>query len=179
MDDPEQRAHLLARIDAAEARLRHLVTASTPGLTDPDQATGERWEAGQVWAHVAEFVGYWLAELERVVAGARVAAGSAPIPYGRTRTDPGRIAAIERDRHEDPRALLRRTTDGIALVRSFLAELPPDSWQAVGLHPTRGRQTVATIVEHSLVSHLEEHADQLEGLAHQGASPSSPRSPAG
>jgi hypothetical protein len=146
-----------------------------PGLTDPDQATGERWEAGQVWAHVAEFVGYWLAELERVAAGA--ADGSAPVPYGRTKTDPGRIAAIERDRHEDPHALLRRATDGIAAVRSFLAPLAPDGWDAVGLHPTRGRQTVATIVEDSLVGHLEEHADQLEGLARQNASPSAPRSP--
>ena len=175
MDDPEQRVHLLDRLDAAEARLRHLVAASTPGLTDPDLSTGERWEAGQVWAHVAEFVGYWLAELERVVAGA--AGGSAPVPYGRTKSDPGRIAAIERDRHEDPRALFRRATDGIAQVRPFLAALPSDGWESEGLHPTRGRQTVAMVVEDSLVGHLEEHADQLEGLARQSASPSTPRSP--
>lgn len=157
------RAELLARLDAVESRFVRLVATPTPGLTEPDAGTGERWEAGQVWAHVAEFVGYWLGELERVVAGD----GGAPVPYGRTKTDPGRIAAIERDRHDDPRALLVRATDGLARLRAFLVDLPPSGWEVAGLHPTRGSQTVARIVEDSLVSHLEEHADQLDGLTRQ------------
>ncbi len=161
-DGSSSPADLLARLDAVEARLARLVATPTAGLTEPDAGTGERWEAGQVWAHIAEFVPYWLGELQRVAAGS----GSPdPVPYGRTKTDPRRIAAIERDRREDPRALLRRTTDGIVRVRMFMRELPADRWTSMGLHPTRGEVRVSVILRDSLVGHLEEHADQLAGLA--------------
>jgi hypothetical protein len=164
----QTRDKLLARLDAVEARLNHLVATPTPGLTEPDEGTGERWEAGQVWAHIAEFVPYWLVELERVVGGGRGPGAADSVPYGRTKTDPVRIAAIERDRREDPRALLRRATEGIAELRRFMRGLPAAGWDAVGLHPTRGEQRVDRILEDSVVGHLEEHADQLEGLARQG-----------
>lgn len=166
-DPSAARDELLRRLDAVEARLNHLVATPTPGLTEPDEGTGERWEAGQVWAHVAEFVPYWLVELQRVVAGGRAPGAADPVPYGRTKTDPVRIAAIERDRREDPRALLHRATEGIARVRAFVRELPAEAWSFVGLHPTRGEVPVERIVEGSVVDHLEEHADQLEGLARQ------------
>lgn len=162
---------LLARLDAVQKRLNHLVATPTPGLTEPDPATGERWEAGQAWAHIAEFVPYWLGELERVTAGRRETgmAGDSgqpePVPFGRTKSDPGRIAAIERDRHEDPRALLRRTGDGIEHARTFMRDLPPSDWATLGRHPTRGKMDVAAILADFVVGHLEEHADQLEGLA--------------
>jgi hypothetical protein len=159
------RDELLGRLDAVEARLDRLVATATPGLTEPDEGTGERWEAGQVWAHIAEFVPYWLVELERVVAGGRAPGAADPVPYGRTKTDPGRIAAIERDRREDAHALLSRATEGIARVRAFVRELRPETWSVVGLHPTRGEVPVERIVEGSVVEHLEEHADQLDGLA--------------
>lgn len=170
MAETDVHAALVARLDAVEERLRRLVAAPTPGLTEPDPGTGERWEAGHVWAHIAEFVPYWLAEMERVVAGAMPAAagmpeGGSPVLYGRLKTDPGRLAAIERDRREDPVALLRRATEDIARVRAFARGLSREAWQAVGLHPTRGGQTIGTILEASVVGHLEEHADQLEGLA--------------
>ena len=163
-----RRPDLLSRLDAVEGRLFRLVAARTPGLTQPDEATGERWEAGQVWAHIAEFVPYWLGEMERVVAGGKEPGAPDPVPYGRTKTDPGRIAPIERDRREDPRALLRRASDGIARARAFAGALPEGGWRAVGLHPTRGEQTIAAILQDSLVSHLEEHADQLDGLVGHG-----------
>ena len=53
---------LLARLAAVERRLADLAARETPAdaLTDPDDATGERWEAGQAWAQLAEFPGYWL-----------------------------------------------------------------------------------------------------------------------
>jgi hypothetical protein len=165
-DEPAHR-RLLGRLDAVEARLTRLVATPVAGLTDADEGTGERWEAGQVWAHIAEFVGYWLDELQRVVAGAKSPDDPDPVRYGRTKTDAGRIAAIERDRREDPRAMLARATDDIARVREFLRDLPPDAWSYVGLHPTRGEVPVERIVSGSVVEHLEEHADQLDGLARQ------------
>src|SRR5206468_13127344 len=86
------------------------------------------------------------------------------IPFGRTKADPGRIAAIEDERRTDPAELLRRVTNEIAEVRSLLADLPEESWGARGLHPTRGEMTLPAIIERFLVDHLEEHADQLDGL---------------
>jgi len=99
---------LLARLADAERRLvEHADDPLPGGLTEPDPGAEERWEAGQVWAHLAEFPAYWLTQAERVIAQPT----NAPIPFGRVKTDAARIAAIERDRHTDPAALLARVLD--------------------------------------------------------------------
>jgi hypothetical protein len=154
----------LDRLRAVQRRLDdHAAAGPPPGLTEPDPGGTERWEAGQVWAHLAEFPAYWLGQIQHILE--RRAAGDAePIPFGRVKTDPGRIAAIERDRHEDPVALLGRVRDGIAATVSQLEALPADAWQARGLHPTRGEMTPAEILDRFIVNHLEEHADQLDLL---------------
>lgn len=156
---------LLERLAAAERRLVDHTAADDsglpPGLTDPDPGATERWEAGQVWAHVAEFPGYWLEQIRQVIAHA---AEEASPSFGRTRTDPGRLAAIERERHTDPRALLARVRDSLAEVTDTVRSLPDAAWTVRGLHPTRGDMSVADILERFVVSHLEEHADQLDGL---------------
>ena len=47
-----------------ERRLaEHAARPLPAGLTDPDPGAEERWEAGQVWAHLAEFPGYWLDQI--------------------------------------------------------------------------------------------------------------------
>ena len=153
--------HFLTRLDAVEQRLAaHAAAPPPPGLTDPDPPTGERWDAGQVWAHLAEFLPYWRRELDAVVG-----AGSAePVPFGRTKADAGRIAAIERRRHEDPAALMREVAGHVAEWRAWLAALPERGWDAVGAHPTLGDLDMDAMLTHFVVGHLEEHADQLDGL---------------
>src|SRR3984893_13850500 len=96
-------AAVLRRLDAVRERLGALATRDAPhgALTAPDPPTGERWEAGQVWAHLAEFIPYWMGEATQVIADGL----GAPAPFGRTKADAGRLAAIERDRARD-RALL-------------------------------------------------------------------------
>ena len=106
-------------------------------------------------AHVAEMLPYWVEQVELVVAGERV-------PFGRTRTDPGRLAAIERDRREDPARMLDRVDDGVGGVLALLERLDGDALARSGRHPTLGDMTAATIVDRFLVDHLEEHAAQLE-----------------
>ena len=59
--------------------------------------SGERWDRGQVWAHLAEFIPYWIAQAGPVLRGQ---ASGEPVPFGRTKSDPERIGAIERDRRE-------------------------------------------------------------------------------
>jgi hypothetical protein len=152
---------LLARLAEAERRLSEHADAPLPaGLSDPDPGAEERWEAGQVWAHLAEFPGYWLGQLQSVLA----LPTNQPVPFGRVKTDPGRLEAIERDRHGDPRALLERVRSSLAEVSEVVRALPDEAWRLRGAHPMLGEMTVERIVDHFIVAHLEEHADQLDGL---------------
>jgi len=160
----ETRDPLVARVGDAERRLAdHARGPLPPGLTDPDPGAEERWEAGQVWAHVAEFPGYWLGQVRSILT-ARAAGAAEPIPFGRTRTDPGRIAAIERDRRTDPAALLTRVRSSLTEAVDTMRALPDTHWAARGLHPSRGEMAVSEILERFVVAHLEEHADQLDTL---------------
>ena len=157
-------ADLVARLGSVAERLTALAdTEAPPGaLTDADANTGDRWEVGQAWAHLAEFPAYWLEQINRVLAASTADGGA--VPFGRTQSDPGRLAAIERDRTTDRDRLLERVTDGIAAARNRIEHLRERDWSARGLHSSRGEMTVAEIVERFLVAHLEEHADQLEKL---------------
>ncbi|MFN2483488.1 MAG: DinB family protein [Candidatus Limnocylindria bacterium] len=157
---------LLDRLADVERRLAaHAHATVTPGaLTDADQATGERWEAGQVWAHLAEFPAYWLDQIARVLEARRSGTMDA-VPFGRTKTDPGRIAAIERARTTDRRRLMEHVAAGISATRVRLAALSDDEWSAGGSHPTLGEMPVSEAVERFIIGHLEEHAEQLDGLA--------------
>ncbi len=153
----------LARLDAVEARLAALAELSPPpdALTGADPSTGERWDRGQVWAHLAEFIPYWIAQ-SRPILEAQPAAE--PVRFGRTKADPERIGAIERDRREPVAVLWSDTRDDIAQLRVFTGRLTPEQWDAAGLHPTLGVMSIAEILEEFLVGHLEQHADQLEVL---------------
>jgi hypothetical protein len=152
---------LLARMADAERRLAEHADAPLPdGLTAPDPTTDERWEAGQVWAHIAEFPPFWLAEARKVAS----LPTNEPVPFGRVKTDAGRVAAIERERHTAPKALLERVRDSLAEVTDATRALTPEEWNRRGLHPTRGEMTVQSIIERFVVEHLEEHADQLDSL---------------
>ena len=152
---------LIARMSEAERRLAEHADVPVPdGLTDPDPGTEERWEAGQVWAHIAEFPPYWLAEAQRVASRPT----HEPVPFGRVKTDAGRLAAIERERHTEPAALLERVRSSLAEVTDATRAFTPEEWSRRGLHPTRGEMTVQSIVERFIVDHLEEHADQLDLL---------------
>jgi hypothetical protein len=152
---------LIARMSEAERRLAEHADAPVPdGLTDPDPTTEERWEAGQVWAHIAEFPPYWLAEAQRVAS----LPTNEPVPFGRVKTDAGRLASIERERHTEPAALLERVRSSLAEVTDATRAFTPEEWSRRGLHPTRGEMTVQSIVERFIVDHLEEHADQLDLL---------------
>jgi hypothetical protein len=153
---------LAERLLAAAGRIRANLGAWRPGtLTEADPGTGERWEAGQVLAHVAEMLPYWVEQVELVAAGDQV-------PFGRARSNPERIAAIERDRREDPSRLLDRVDEGLGAVLVLLDRLDDDALAHSGRHQVLGEMTVAAIVDRFLVDHLEEHADQLEARQRGG-----------
>jgi hypothetical protein len=157
-DDPAD--DFQRRIAAVEVRLRDLSRRRLEGLTPPEPVTGERWEADQVWAHLGEFIPYWIAETERVLA----AEAPGPVPFGRTQSNPERLAAIERDRRRGAVTLWHDVREDLNDLRACLRSIAGRGWQVRGLHPTRGVLTVAQIVEDFLVGHVEEHAAQLEML---------------
>jgi hypothetical protein len=151
---------VIARMADAERRLAEHAAEVPTGLTAPDPGSGEQWDAGQVWAHLAEFPAYWLAQAQRVVALPTYE----PVPFGRVKTDAGRLEAIETERHTDPAALLERVRISLSEVTEAVRDFPPDAWARRGAHPVRGEMTVQRIIEKFIVDHLEEHADQLDSL---------------
>lgn len=155
-------AGFLARLDAVEQRLADLAAGPPPAaLTDPDPQTGERWEALQVWGHLAELVPFWREQARRIAA----ARSADPVPFGRQPGDPSRRQGIERYRGAAPDAPWASLRADLAGLRQLIAGLGPEEWRARGHHPTRGVLTLEQIVESFLIAHLEEHAADLERLA--------------
>jgi hypothetical protein len=151
---------LIERLDRAEARLAAGAAVPASGLTDADPATGERWEAGQAWAHMAEFVPYWHGQIERVLEPGAMR----PVSFGRVATDPRRLGAIERARGEPPSDQQPHLAAAVAAFRDYLRSLSAEQLATHGTHPTLGEMEVRAIAERFVVRHLEEHADQLERL---------------
>jgi hypothetical protein len=151
-------AGFLERLDAVMARLEAHAGRRAQGVTEADPRTGERWDQGQIWAHVAEFIPYWIVE-----AGVVLAADEPPA-FGRTQSDPGRIGEIARRRNEPPATLMATVREEEAALRELVAGLDASAWERRGIHPTLGSMTLTQLVEDFLVGHLEQHADQLDSL---------------
>jgi hypothetical protein len=150
-----------SQLQAIGRRLAAYAAREVPaGLTEPDPGSDERWEAAEVWAHMAEFVSYWHEQIEAVVG----AYDGEPVPFGRTKTDPGRIAAIEVGRREPVEELAGRAQQAISDLDQRIAAFGGVEWNAVGRHETRGEMDIEAIVERFVVSHLDEHLTQLEQL---------------
>ncbi len=153
-------AAFVARLDTVISRLEEHARTEAEGLTAPDPRTGERWDQGQVWAHLAEFIPYWIVELGTILAA------DDPPPFGRTQSDPRRLGEIDRRRGEPALALMATVHEEEAALRELLATLDDSAWERRGIHPTLGSLTVTEIVEDFLVGHLEQHAGQLDSLLH-------------
>jgi hypothetical protein len=167
MKSPSKPSALIDRVDAVRDRLAaHAVSPPAPGLTAADQPSGERWDWGQVWAHLAEFVPYWVLQARLILGRPEL---DDPVPFGRTKTDPGRIAAIEADRGRSSAELMTRLGTQLDELRAFAMGLSEADWDRHGLHPTLGIMDMRRIFEEFLVGHLEAHADQLDGLAEGGS----------
>jgi hypothetical protein len=149
----------LTRLDAVVARLQAHAGTPAAGLTSADPATGDRWDPGQVWAHLAEFIPYWIDQTRTVIAAGE------PVGFGRTQSDPRRLGEIARRREESPAALMETVREEAVRLRDFLAGLDDAAWARSGIHPTLGAMAVPQMIESFLVGHLEQHADQLDGLA--------------
>ncbi len=151
------------RLERVRQRLaRHADAPSPPAaLTEEDPATGERWDRGQVWAHLAEFPSYWMREVRLVAEGG----AREPVPFGRVKSDPQRIASIESDRRRPVQELAAMLASQLEELAHLLRGVPAEAWGAGGVHQTLGTMALHEIVDEFLVGHLEEHAEQLDSLA--------------
>ena len=152
---------LFARLDEAESRLGRLAQAPIrSGLSEPDPGGDERWDAGQVWAHLAEFPAYWLGEAQHIVA----APPGKPVRFGRGTDTPVRTEPIEADRHRPVAELWAECQAGITSVRTFAATASDADWTRLGEHVTKGPIAAGFVLEAFVGVHILEHAAQLEGL---------------
>lgn len=136
-------------------------TDVTANLTAPDKPSGERWDAGQVWAHIAEFGSYWLPQLELILD----LANEQPVPFGRVKTNEYRIAEIERNRACDVPHHMSTIRNDIARYRDRLSAMTTTEWGRTGVHSTLGVMDMWTFLDHFVTGHYHEHADQLDGIA--------------
>jgi histidinol-phosphate aminotransferase len=160
----ERARQVQAVVDRCDAADRGLVAhgdAVHAGLTEPDPGGTERWDADQVWAHLAEIGDYWRGELDRVVRAAQ----PEPVPFGRVKTDPARIAAIEAGRHRSVAANLEDARRSLSALRAYIAGLSEADWSRVGRHQTLGDMTIERQLEEFHIGHVEQHLAQLNGLA--------------
>ncbi len=154
---------LVERIDATDERLAAHGAIAHDGLTDPDHGGTERWDADQVWAHLAEIGPYWMGELRRVVD----AGDGPPATIGRSLSDPSRVDAIEAGRTRpvaDNLAASRRSLD---VLRAYLAGLSTTDWSRVGRHVSAGDMTIVAQLEAFHLGHVEQHLAQLDGLVRE------------
>jgi hypothetical protein len=146
-----------SRLRNAAERIRATVPrVPDDARTSADPETGERWDRGQVLAHVAEILPYWAEQVELVVER------GGGVPFGRVKSNPERIAVIERDRRLDTAELLARMDQGLQRVLELLDRLDEGALARTGTHERIGEMTAAAIIDRFLVEHLEEHAEQLE-----------------
>jgi hypothetical protein len=145
-------------------RLRGRVEMSEPAPEDLPRSRG--WVARETLAHIDELLPYWLGEIERVLAGAKE-----PVPFGRTSNDLLRLLTVDRDRTLPVGELYVRLDIGLDRVVRRLLEFDDRQCGRQGLHPVRGEMTVSQIVEVMLVSHIEEHCDQLTASLVPGIAP--------
>jgi hypothetical protein len=156
---------MLDRLSSAVARIAATRAAVEAGAPWPVGAVAEgggegEWGPTEVLAHVSEMLPYWLGEMERVIEGSRLDAG--PAAFGRTATDQIRTLTVVRDATLPPRELFDRIGSNAQRYRLRLPLVTETEAAAVGLHPTRGELAVPALIEQLVVSHLEDHADQLE-----------------
>ena len=165
LDSKESAVHelvpYLARLDAAGAALAATQSAVQRGAPWPTGAMEQGgpehdWAPGEVLAHVAEMLPFWLGEIERIVAGA-----PGPTPFGRIPGDQIRALTVARDATLPVRELYARIEASIDRYRGRLPEFSGAEIAAVGLHPSRGELGIADALELLVVGHLEDHVRQL------------------
>jgi DinB superfamily len=159
----------IERLQAASGRMAGMteaIDAGRPWPVGPVAGDGPEstWGPPEVLAHVAEMLGFWLDQIELVIAASAAAAGTAyePVPMGRMTDDPLRAAAIERDREMPTADLVARILAAIERYTARLPALTAQDWASLGLHPRLGPMTVDQMLDRFVLGHMDDHVAQLQ-----------------
>jgi len=157
--EPRDLTRRLAQASVAFEAFRLAVEAGDPWQLSPAYGTEPEsdWGPKELLAHTAEMLGYWPAEIDRILNGG-------PDPVGRVSTDPERIGRIGRDRQLPTAELFDRVAAGARRLEARIGSLSARDAARLGLHPRLGEMTVGRIIERFLVGHLEEHVEQLRAI---------------
>ncbi len=115
----------------------------------------EEWSMMENLAHIAEFPPYWAKAMLKVVENPGQ-------PFGRTHTDPARIAAVaEHAKDELTKALTRIETARFEANQLFL-HINDEQWDKTGLHANRGEMNLRQVIDAFVIKHLRDHVDQAK-----------------
>ena len=159
-DDSHDLQALRERVAAARADLARTPLSNDRGAGPVDPATGESWHRGNVLGHVSEMLDYWTGQVQAAIEGSTTMG----------RDEQG--ATLRRQGIDDGAAAseveLRRAIDQkIGRVLVLLAAMSPDDLErTVDFHNREGNRQarVGELVQNLVVSHLEEHVQQLAAL---------------
>jgi hypothetical protein len=113
-----------------------------------------------VWGHLAEFIAFWTEQAGDVIDEFQ----GEPVVYGRMGDTSVRNASVDSGLEVPIETLWQEVEADLTDLRRFLLALPEDWALAVGKRDGQAEVAAEDIIERTLVSHLEEHAAQLEAI---------------
>ena len=160
IDDSRDLQAMRERVAAARADLASQPVAGDRSAGPVDPATGEAWHRGNVLGHMSEMLDYWTGQIQGAIKGSPTMG----------RDEKG--AALRRQGIDQGNGLseieLRKAIDQkIGRVLVLLAAMSPEDLdRTVDFHNREGNRKarVGELVQNLVVSHLEEHVQQLSGL---------------
>ncbi|MGH7765242.1 MAG: hypothetical protein ACREOM_12590 [Candidatus Dormibacteraceae bacterium] len=143
------------RAVAARERFRALPHLNSDQLGPPDPKSGERWDRYNVLGHMAEFLPFWVAQIEMAMDGAEL---------GRQPGSTERQQGVDSARAVGEGELRERVDSGLEGLLRFFDRLRPVDLDRQVTMRGRGEQTMRWAMESLLVGHVEEHCEQLAAL---------------
>lgn len=148
--------------EAQARRLESVGEQMTALLRQPEVAqrghtaqSKEMWSAMQTLGHTIEMIPYWLNHCQTLIAAVE------PPRFGRTLDAPERLAGVERGATDDVNELLRRLNNEVQMAINAIRNMSAEARGKKGLHLRHGEMTVADVIEVFIVSHAEEHLEQV------------------
>ena len=114
------------------------------------------WSAMQILGHLIEMIPYWLRQC-RVL----IATTAAPPRFGRSLDAPERLDGVERGASGNPQEMLELLQEEIHTALRVIRGMAPAEREKKGIHIRRGEMSVADILEVFIVSHAEDHVEQV------------------
>jgi len=115
----------------------------------------EEWSVIEILAHVAEFPPYWLKAFLQVIQNPGQ-------PFGRTHTDPQRIAAVANHAQDALPLTLERIEQAQAQTIEMLLTIKNEDWGKTGVHPNRGVMNLHQMMEFFVTKHIHDHTHQAD-----------------